>query len=128
MSMLAQIKRRGGGRRRTPRLQAGKGGGLSMIAPTAYSPKPPPFPASSRGVLRRPTPRDADRSKHHHLWPRLRQPQDDSSLHRQKRHRTPRIHRRREVEPLRVVDTEGSHALNLIGAFEAFDRDIHTED
>src|SRR5258706_3719800 len=52
MSMLAQIKRRGGGRRRTPQLQAGKGGGIPPVCDT----RPPPFPASRLGGLRRPSP------------------------------------------------------------------------
>src|SRR5258708_67493 len=48
MSMLAQTKRRGGGRRRTPQLQAGKGGWIPLVCDA----RPPPFPASRLGVLR----------------------------------------------------------------------------
>jgi hypothetical protein len=71
--VIAQIKRRGGGRRRTPFLLAGKGGGMSHPIPKSPLPSRP-VGGGSFGVLRR----DVESAQASTFEARLRQPQDDS--------------------------------------------------
>ena len=62
--VLARMRIRGGGRRRTPKLQAGKGGGFSSARPstTLLRHPSPQVGWGSFGVLRR----DVDLSNHQH--------------------------------------------------------------